>query len=347
MSRPPSCQSTPQFYRISDKDLTEIELHSVDSINDLHRTHEHSQKGTTANVCPCVCYNLPSVAHCNPGIRPPRPAYTPAPNGNLPTSDRSAISHRRHATSKWQSHLQGMLTPSSSRAYAMGCAIVTLLLLTVFLIFYFLGRNTPASAIYSVLHPLKHQHMCQTMSSLSKFHTSSVHLIENFDKQPKIHFTDDCFHSSPAGRRSPAADRSVEGKGGCSHRAVAPDTGTAGAQTQPDRLKRSKMRRRGTHHPSSMLDWKIFASPVKIIKKNPPFCMRSLCQDKRVTALRVMGRPKVHQGFSFVLWSCRCHIYLTLNKVLTKIRWQPEPVGTSNFFFIALVSKLNSVMKLC
>lgn len=46
MSRPPSCQSTPQFYRISDKDLTEIELHSVDSINDLHRMHEHSHKGT-------------------------------------------------------------------------------------------------------------------------------------------------------------------------------------------------------------------------------------------------------------------------------------------------------------
>lgn len=48
MSRPPSCQSTPQFYRISDKDLTEIELHSVDSINDLHRTHEHSRKGTNS-----------------------------------------------------------------------------------------------------------------------------------------------------------------------------------------------------------------------------------------------------------------------------------------------------------
>lgn len=49
MSRPPSCQSTPQFYRISDKDLTEIELHSVDSINDLHRTHDHSHKGTNTH----------------------------------------------------------------------------------------------------------------------------------------------------------------------------------------------------------------------------------------------------------------------------------------------------------
>ncbi len=47
MSRPPSSQTTPQFHRVSDRDLTEIELHSVDSINDLHRTHpEHSHKGT-------------------------------------------------------------------------------------------------------------------------------------------------------------------------------------------------------------------------------------------------------------------------------------------------------------
>lgn len=50
MSRPPSCQTTPQFNRVSDKDLTEIELHSVDSINDLHRTHhEHSHKGTNTH----------------------------------------------------------------------------------------------------------------------------------------------------------------------------------------------------------------------------------------------------------------------------------------------------------
>nr|XP_046253643.1 uncharacterized protein si:dkey-20d21.12 [Scatophagus argus]XP_046253644.1 uncharacterized protein si:dkey-20d21.12 [Scatophagus argus]XP_046253645.1 uncharacterized protein si:dkey-20d21.12 [Scatophagus argus]XP_046253646.1 uncharacterized protein si:dkey-20d21.12 [Scatophagus argus] len=120
MSRPPSSQTTPQFYRVSDKDLTEIELHSVDSINDLHRTHhEHSQKGT----------------------RPPRPAYTPSPNGNL-TCDVTAANQRgRPVSRKWQSRLQDMLTPSSSRAYAMGCAIITLLLLTVLLIFYFLVQQ--------------------------------------------------------------------------------------------------------------------------------------------------------------------------------------------------------------
>lgn len=35
------------FVPISDKDMTEIELYSVDSINDLHRTHaEQHSKGT-------------------------------------------------------------------------------------------------------------------------------------------------------------------------------------------------------------------------------------------------------------------------------------------------------------
>ncbi|XP_045913152.1 uncharacterized protein si:dkey-20d21.12 [Micropterus dolomieu] len=121
MSRPPSSHTPPQFIRVSDRDLTEIELHSVDSINDLHRTHhEHSHKG----------------------MRPPRPAYTPSLNGNLYTCDLTAVNQRGHpVSSKWQSRLQEMLTPSSSRAYAMGCAIITLLLLTVLLIFYFLVQQ--------------------------------------------------------------------------------------------------------------------------------------------------------------------------------------------------------------
>ncbi|XP_056241898.1 uncharacterized protein si:dkey-20d21.12 [Seriola aureovittata] len=119
MSRPPSSQTTPQLYRVSDRDLTEIELHSVDSINDLHRTH-----------------------HEHKGMRPPRPAYTPSPNGNLFTRDITAVNQRGPpVSSQWQSHLQDMLTPSSSRAYALGCAIITLLLLTVFLIFYFLVQQ--------------------------------------------------------------------------------------------------------------------------------------------------------------------------------------------------------------
>lgn len=75
-------------------------------------------------------------------MRPPRPAYTPSPNGNVFAPDVTAVRHRGHqVSSQWQSRLQDMLTPSSSRAYAMGCAIITLLLLTVFLIFYFLGET--------------------------------------------------------------------------------------------------------------------------------------------------------------------------------------------------------------
>ncbi|XP_037334447.2 uncharacterized protein si:dkey-20d21.12 isoform X2 [Pungitius pungitius] len=121
MSRPPSSQATPQFYRVSDRDLTEIELHSVDSINDLHRIH-------------------PELSH--KGARPPRPAYSPSSNGNLYTSDMTTVNQRgRPLSSKWQSRLQDLLTPSSSHAYAMGCAIITLLLITVLLIFYFLVQQ--------------------------------------------------------------------------------------------------------------------------------------------------------------------------------------------------------------
>ncbi|KAM8754325.1 uncharacterized protein AB9X84_011186 isoform 1-T3 [Acanthopagrus schlegelii] len=121
MSRPPSSQTTPQFQRVSERDLTEIELHSVDSISDLHRTHhDHSHKV----------------------MRPPRPAYTPSQNGNLYAFDAMAVNQTgRPVGSKWQSRLQDMLTPSSSHAYAMGCAIISLLLLTVLLIFYFLVQQ--------------------------------------------------------------------------------------------------------------------------------------------------------------------------------------------------------------
>lgn len=87
----------------------------------------------------CTLTQLDSVFES--GMRPPRPAYTPSLNGNLYTYDMAAMNRRGHpAGSKWQSRLQDMLTPTSSRAYAMGCVIITLLLLTVLLIFYFLGE---------------------------------------------------------------------------------------------------------------------------------------------------------------------------------------------------------------
>ncbi|XP_056116879.1 uncharacterized protein si:dkey-20d21.12 isoform X2 [Rhinichthys klamathensis goyatoka] len=59
----------PVFVRVSERDLTEIELHSVDSINDLHRTHseQHSK-----------------------GVQPPRPP-PPSSNGNLQMQDRAVV----------------------------------------------------------------------------------------------------------------------------------------------------------------------------------------------------------------------------------------------------------------
>ncbi|XP_077080578.1 uncharacterized protein LOC143732974 isoform X2 [Siphateles boraxobius] len=59
----------PAFVRVSERDLTEIELHSVDSINDLHRTHseQHSK-----------------------GVQPPRPP-PPSSNGNLQMQDRAVV----------------------------------------------------------------------------------------------------------------------------------------------------------------------------------------------------------------------------------------------------------------
>ena len=75
------------------------------------------------------------------GVKPPRPPYSPSPNGNPYTFEVAGVHPNGQLVSrKWQSRLQDMLTPNSSRAYAMGCAIITLLLLTVLLIFYFLGQ---------------------------------------------------------------------------------------------------------------------------------------------------------------------------------------------------------------
>ncbi|XP_077438880.1 uncharacterized protein LOC144061865 [Vanacampus margaritifer] len=134
MSRTPS-QTTLQNYRVSDKDLTEIELHSVDSINDLHRTHpEHIHKGS----------------------KPPRPAYTPSVNGTL----HAQHMRRVNGGGKWQIRLQDMLTPRSSRA----CAVITLLLLlTLVLIFYFLGQQ--GSALRRLTETLKEKEAAATQLS--------------------------------------------------------------------------------------------------------------------------------------------------------------------------------------
>ncbi|XP_061621978.1 uncharacterized protein si:dkey-20d21.12 isoform X1 [Phyllopteryx taeniolatus] len=128
MSRPPS-QTTPQICRVSDKDLTEIELHSVDSINDLHRTHpEHNRKVQGQR------YGL-LLRELITGTRPPRPAYTPSANGT-PHARRTSAGAKRQSR-----RLRDTSTPSSSRACAAACAVIALLLLTLALIFYFLVQQ--------------------------------------------------------------------------------------------------------------------------------------------------------------------------------------------------------------
>ncbi|XP_035377838.1 uncharacterized protein si:dkey-20d21.12 isoform X2 [Electrophorus electricus] len=79
----PPAPSTPLgFVQISDKDLTEIELHSVDSISDLHRAHPE-QHGK--------------------GCRPARPK-PPSINGKLQSLDKPAICQSGHQMRR--SHLK-------------------------------------------------------------------------------------------------------------------------------------------------------------------------------------------------------------------------------------------------
>ncbi|KAL2103870.1 hypothetical protein ACEWY4_000738 [Coilia grayii] len=56
--------SHPVF--ISDRDLTEIQLHSVESINDIHRNHSEQSRKVSIS-------------------RPPPVPFTPPPNGNVPS----------------------------------------------------------------------------------------------------------------------------------------------------------------------------------------------------------------------------------------------------------------------
>ncbi|XP_072536950.1 uncharacterized protein [Salminus brasiliensis] len=112
----------PAFVRVSDKDLTEIELHSVDSISDLHRTHteQHSK-----------------------GIRPPRP-QPPSTNGNFQMLDRPVVFQTGHQ--RRRSHLNqlsNVCIPTRWR-YSLMCAAAFLILLTLILIFTFLVQQSSA-----------------------------------------------------------------------------------------------------------------------------------------------------------------------------------------------------------
>ncbi|XP_060788720.1 uncharacterized protein si:dkey-20d21.12 [Neoarius graeffei] len=115
---PPSPPSA--FVPISDKDMTEIELHSVDSISDLHRTHpeQHSK-----------------------GVRPPRP-QPPSINGNLRMIDRPVVCQAGYQMRRSpMSHINDMWNISTWR-YSLTCVAVILILLTVILIFSFLVQQS-------------------------------------------------------------------------------------------------------------------------------------------------------------------------------------------------------------
>ncbi|XP_056453290.1 uncharacterized protein si:dkey-20d21.12 [Gadus chalcogrammus] len=122
MSRPPSTHTTPQSYRISDRDLTEIQLHSVDSINDLHRMHpEHGHRG----------------------IRPPlSPAHSPSSNGNPCFPGRTDVNELGQPISaKLQKHLGETWGSGSSRVYIAACGLIAFLLLMLFVTVYFLVQQ--------------------------------------------------------------------------------------------------------------------------------------------------------------------------------------------------------------
>ncbi|KAJ8370827.1 hypothetical protein SKAU_G00108550 [Synaphobranchus kaupii] len=114
ITTPPS--PAPAFFRISDRDLTEIELHSVESINDLHRTHSEQ---------------------LHKGSRQLHPQGPPS-NGNLqfygmPVICQTGYSRRR----RWYKWLCGCCKSTVCR-YTWGCAAVSLVLVTLFVIFFFL-----------------------------------------------------------------------------------------------------------------------------------------------------------------------------------------------------------------
>ncbi|XP_036435018.1 uncharacterized protein si:dkey-20d21.12 [Colossoma macropomum] len=113
---------SPAFVHISDKDLTEIELHSVDSISDLHRTHteQHSK-----------------------GVRPPRPR-PPSTNGTLQMLERPVVFQTGHQKKRSHWNQLSSVCAPSRRRYSMVCATVILILLTLILIFSFLVQQSRA-----------------------------------------------------------------------------------------------------------------------------------------------------------------------------------------------------------
>ncbi|XP_052420140.1 uncharacterized protein si:dkey-20d21.12 isoform X2 [Carassius gibelio] len=131
----------PVFVRVSERDLTEIELHSVDSINDLHRTHseQHSK-----------------------GVQPPRPP-PPTSNGNLQMQDRGDVYQTGPVRRPSVSRLNDMCT-STRRHYFLACAAIIAFLITLILIFSFLVQQS--SALNTLLEMVKQKK--ETAEEISK-----------------------------------------------------------------------------------------------------------------------------------------------------------------------------------
>lgn len=165
---------------------------------DTNTSNTSNSTQRTQRYCISLQYIVPhthTLQDCvsDSGVKPPRPDYTPSPNGNVNNTDMSAVNQRVQTVStQWQSRLQDMLTPTSSRAYTMACAIVSLLLLTVFLIFYFLGRVS-ISLDFTVfcLDVLSGAFMSQLRAS-SWRHTPHVHPCNTVFVRVRLHL---CFVS--------------------------------------------------------------------------------------------------------------------------------------------------------
>lgn len=121
----------PAFVRVSERDLTEIELHSVESISDLHRAHpEHHPKG----------------------VVPPRPP-PPSTNGTLQMQDRGAVCQTRQPVQRpCLSRLNDTCTSTRCR-YIWACAAVIVFLIMLILIFVILVQQS--STLQTLLEMVK------------------------------------------------------------------------------------------------------------------------------------------------------------------------------------------------
>lgn len=141
----------PAFVRVSDRDLTEIELHSVESISDLHRTHseQHSK-----------------------GVLPPRPPH-PSTNGTLQMQDRIVVCQTgQPARRPCVSRLKEICT-STRWCYFLACAAIIVFFLTLILIFAFLVHQS--NVLQTLLEMVKQkqetsEEISQLLQGLPKLH---------------------------------------------------------------------------------------------------------------------------------------------------------------------------------